>query len=67
MAPFPPMADWLTPLDKALLNEAIRKTNAQLVEHISPDTCQKCGGLGCNDCRDCPCPRNSCKRKRSGR
>jgi len=49
------------------LREAIRITNARMVEHISPDNCQRCGGLGCDDCRDCQCPRNTCKRKRSGR
>lgn len=67
MSPFQPQSFDETTILTPELAEAVRITNAQIVTHVSPDLCQRCGGEGCNDCRDCPCPRNDCKRKRRGR
>ena len=64
MSPFQPQSfDETTPE----LAEAVRIANRQIVTHVSPDTCERCSGHGCDQCRDCPCPRNTCKRKRRGR
>ncbi len=32
--------------------------------HVSPDTCGRCGGIGCDECRYCDCPRSDCRRRR---
>jgi hypothetical protein len=56
-----PALSWLSPDALADLDEAIRITNAQPVEHIDSDLCQRCGGYGCDQCRDCDCPR--CKHR----
>ena len=54
----------LNAFELATLAEAIRITDAQPLTHISPDDCQRCGGYGCDECRNCPCPRKECQRKR---
>jgi len=45
---------WLCAEDQATLAEAIRLDRAN-TEHVSADTCQACGGYGCDRCRNCPC------------
>ena len=36
------------------LREAVRLNRANTA-HISADSCQACGGYGCDRCRNCPC------------
>jgi hypothetical protein len=60
MSPFPP---WLSDSHSGDdLLEAIRKTADTKPEskHTHPDTCERCGGLGCDECRYCA----ECKRRR---
>jgi len=40
---------WLCEEDRATLAEAIRRDRAN-TEHVSADTCQRCGGQGCEQC-----------------
>lgn len=67
MSPFQPQSFDETTLITPELAEAVRIANRQIVTHVSPDVCERCSGHGCDQCRDCPCPRNACKRKRRGR
>lgn len=46
----------LTESEEDTLDEAIRLDRAN-TEHTSADTCQVCGGYGCDRCRNCPCSR----------
>jgi hypothetical protein len=46
---------------------AMRITDAEPITHVSPDTCSRCGGYGCDECDDCQCPAKACERKRRGR
>jgi hypothetical protein len=41
---------WLCAEDRATLAEAIRITNAQPRERVTPDDCNRCGGLHCDEC-----------------
>ena len=49
------------------LQVAIRITNTQPIEHVSPDNCTRCSGYGCDECNDCQCPRKACQARRRGR
>jgi len=60
MSPFQPQSFDETTLITPELAEAVRITNRRLVEHVSPDLCQRCGGLGCDQCLHCDC--RSCSR-----
>ena len=53
MSPFLPDA-WLTPREAAeitALAEAVETTRRAKPEPVTRDTCERCGGLGCDTCR----------------
>lgn len=56
MSPIPfTIDDWLTPIEQAQVAEAVRITEATkpATKHTHPDTCERCGGLGCDECKFC--------------
>jgi len=41
---------WLSPIEKVLLDQAVAADRAYADPDACPDTCQRCGGQGCEQC-----------------
>lgn len=49
------MSPFLPDDERAALAAALEATRRQTVVHVTRDSCERCGGLGCDECRWCDC------------